>query len=193
MAQINIKQIFFRAFGFYPSINTVNRVEPIDGVDAIDVLKSPNDDLIGPQPADYYSCFGTPIFFPLKIDGHLLPNEPLITVTGSKKIIKTVVSGLKGTVKEEIGLGDYNVNVKGVVINENSDEFPEDEVRKIKNLFEKPGALEVKSPFLALFGIDMIVLQRCTFSGIAGEQSQQAYQFNAISDRSVELVIKEGV
>lgn len=188
MARVNIIDVYVRAWGrheTYSAIDTVNRVEAMDHSHEIGVPYEPD-----PQAT---SMLGTPIFMPLEIDGYQLPNEPLISVTGSKYVVKTVVQGIKGTVKEEISTGDYNINIKGVIVNEQSDEFPSDEVRQIRALFEKPGALPVKSAFLSLFGIDRIVLLQPTFHGVEGHQSQQSYQIMAISDRPLELIMREGI
>jgi hypothetical protein len=188
MATINLIDIYVRAFGrreTFAAVDATGRVEARDHGYGIDLPYEPE--------ADDTSLLGTPIFMPLEIDGYRMPNEPIITVTQTKLIVKTVVQGIKGTVKEEISMGDYNINIKGIIVNEESDEFPGDDVRRIRSLVEKTGALPVKSPFLSLFGIDRIVIEQSTFQGIEGHQSQQAYQLMAVSDRPLELIMREGL
>lgn len=189
MVQYNLIALYQQAFGYVgfpgPPIETEKRVDLLDKSKEIDVYSEPE--------ADYYSSLGTPIFFPLIIDGWKFPNEPLISVRRSKKIIETVLTDIDGAVNEEISLGNWQIDIKGIVVNEVDDSFPKDEVRKIRQLCDRSGALKVYSPLLAVLGINQVILKTPIFKAVAGFQSQQAYQIHAISDRPIELVIKEGV
>ncbi len=139
------------------------------------------------------SIMGTPIFMPCKIDGYLLPNEPLITITGVQTIVKTKVTGLKGTVKELISQDDFRVVIKGIITNDVDDNYPAEEVEKLKAICKKQESLEIINKLTGIFEIPRIAIESYDVFGIEGHQSQQAYQINAISDRAVELIIREGL
>jgi purine-nucleoside phosphorylase len=175
MVTIQLSALYFQAFGIFGK-------------------KPPDMEVMSVnEKADMKSIMGTPIFMPFKIDDIWLPNEPLVTITGGKKIIRTVVAGLKGSVKEEICLNDYMVVIRGIIINNDSDDYPDEEVGEIRGLCEAEGSREIVNKLCRIFGINSIAIESYNIFGIAGHQSQQAYQINAWSDRPVELVLKEGL
>ncbi len=192
---IQLQTLYNKVFGIsgrrYPDFDTDQKVPLPEFADATALNiygKGLNKDNY-----ELKSIFGTPLFMPCKIDDFWLPNEPLITITGGKEIVKTVVAGLKGTVKEEISTKDYIITIRGIIVNTDNDDYPEYEVEKLRTICEKQGSHKVVNKLFRIFGIDEIAIENYNIFGIAGHQSQQAYQINALSDRPVELVIKEGL
>lgn len=118
---------------------------------------------------------------------YLFPNEPLLSISLAKTIVETATVGKerKGTVKEYICTEDYNINIKGVCINENDPEiYPAEQVASLKRMFEINDSLEVISnPFLELFEIRNIVLKDIQFDEMAGEQGLQKFTITAVSDQ----------
>ena len=141
------------------------------------------------------AVLGTPLFFSLKIDGVQLPNEPLITVTGSKTIVKTQVAGGNFTVKEMMGLDDWKINVKGYAVREGAvrdrpgsglvpEDYPEEWLRALITLFNKNTALDCQCQLLSYFNITRLVMEDISFPAVAGAHGYFAYEFNAMSDES---------
>ncbi|MDP2723208.1 MAG: DUF6046 domain-containing protein [Bacteroidales bacterium] len=192
---IAIIDLYYQAFGIkggaYPKFDTNSSVPDSVYIDDMDVYGN----TIGIDENKYSvkSIFGTPIHMPFKIDDYWLPNEPLVTLTGGKNIVKTVVTGLKGTVKEEISTNDIMIVIKGIVTNDDNDDYPEADMSNIRKLCEAEGMRSVVNKLLRIYGVDNIVIESYNIFGIAGHQSQQAYQINAWSDRPVELILREGV
>ncbi|GGG47014.1 DUF6046 domain-containing protein [Epilithonimonas arachidiradicis] len=118
---------------------------------------------------------------------YLFPNEPLLSISLAKTIVETATVGKerKGTVKEYICTEDYNINIKGVCVNENDPEtYPAEQVAELKRMFEINDSLEVISnPFLELFEIRNIVLKDVQFDEMAGEQGLQKFTMTAVSDQ----------
>lgn len=123
------------------------------------------------------------------------PNEPLINLSLVKTIVETATVGKerKGTVKEYICTEDYQINLKGVCVDEdNFDVYPTEQVKQLHRMFEINDSLEVISnPFLELFGIRNIVLKDIQFDEMSGEQGLQKYSITAVSDQDFYADLKE--
>ena len=125
----------------------------------LQVLKSRFYNFQGDQEEDETagtSYLGTPVFMNLEllpgqyIDkdgnsieyGEILKNNDdnsafridtvLADVSQTKQIIKTNIQGVKGTVKEYISEGDYRVTLRGAIVNEEGQRYPEDQVKQLK-------------------------------------------------------------
>src|SRR3989337_696518 len=83
------------------------------------------------------SMLGTPMFMPTTLDGIQLPNEPIVTIRGGKKVIETEFDGNDGSFKEIFTLRDYNIEIAGIAVSDNPDEYPTDIMRQIRELCEK--------------------------------------------------------
>lgn len=185
--EFNLIDMFRRVFGFrgipYGTVNTnLNMVSAAGDADI---------STFSVKQANKLSIMGTPIFHPLTINGIDLPNEPLITLSGKNEIIRTRISGntQRGSVKELIGEDDYVITVKGFAVNMDSDDYPEAEMRKLRQLKEFKGHMEVISPLLALFNINHVVLEDIQVPGVEGYQAIQGYELKLYSDDPYELEI----
>lgn len=129
----------------------------------------------------------------LTLDGWTLPVDPLISVSASKTVVQTQMTGGVGPVVEEVAMEGYTIVIRGVLINEDNDDYPYDQVAKLNNLFTKMGGIRIQNDILnRCYGIDKIVIKSHSEPAEAGAQSMQAYTITAVSDRDVQLEIKEG-
>lgn len=118
---------------------------------------------------------------PLSID------DCIMSVTQTKNIVRTVVPGLDGTIKEFICKGDYEITLNCAVMAVDMDgnpidEYPTDGIRAVVEMCDVADSLEVSSMFLRdVFGITSIVI-----SGYEVEQqtysNRQEIKINAVSD-----------
>ena len=117
----------------------------------------------------------------------LLPNEPLISLSLTKTIVKTPTVGKKrrGKVKEYINTEDYQILIRGVCFdNDDVNNYPSNEVETINNLFEINDAVEVvDNRFLELFGIRKLVFESKEIEEMPGEQGLQKYTLRAEEDQ----------
>lgn len=154
-----------------------------------------------PDPELYKSILGTPVVMDLLFEGIVYkdfnngqtlrtPNvrfeTVLCTITQAKKIIKTEIQGRDGTVKEYIGLDDYQVNINGIIAGENR-VYPKDKVLQLKAILDAPVAIPVVSDFLNNLGIFNIVVNDYSLPQEAGGISKQDFSINALSDTDVIL------
>lgn len=134
---------------------------------------------------------GTPIHMPVTINGLELPNEPLVTITGEKKIIRTSLTGVKnnanivrrGTIKELINTNDYKIKITGRMVQDSgSNTYPTRVLGALKDLFETRSSVEIDSLLTGLFNIYRIAIVRINLPGEAGMLNNQFYEISAYSD-----------
>lgn len=124
---------------------------------------------------------------------HQLPNEPLISISGQKNVVKTAIDGVKGTFKEGFSIDDYTITIRGLAIQPDlqSEEYPELLVRKIRKICEIQGSLKVVNDLLQMFGINRLVIESYDFPDFPGAPSVQPYVLQCVSDQEFELELKQ--
>ncbi|MBB4117861.1 hypothetical protein GGR32_000133 [Mesonia hippocampi] len=127
---------------------------------------------------------GRPMFMDFSIAGKKLPNEPLVTINTRKIIQETVLvsSEKRGTVKEFISSGDYQIKIEGVCIIPGQKNYPEEQVKAVIDLCERNEALEVDNDITDLFGIYKLVIKDYGFGNMQGKPYSQSFYINAVSD-----------
>lgn len=136
--EFNIKDIFKDAFGYEaPGKFT------IPAADAR--IEQSN---LG-QP--YYSddVFGREFFLPVKLNGYLVPFA-VMSVNCRKNIVSTAMPERGGSVHELISLDDYVFNIKGILINDSND-FPEQQIIDIHDIFKINANIELRSVLSDIF------------------------------------------
>lgn len=130
---------------------------------------------------------------PLTVDGWTFPVDPLIGVSVSKTVVQTQLGDGRIPVIEEVAHNGFDVSIRGVLINEDNDDYPYDQVAQLNNLINKRGGLVVQNNILnRCYGIERIVIRNASLPGEEGMQSMQAFTISAVSDRDVQLEIREG-
>lgn len=121
-------------------------------------------------------------------------NDVVASVTQAKNIVKTVLVGRAGTVKEYISDGDYQIDLTvGVVATDGGvivDEYPKEGMKELLRFLDKEEAIEVHSDFLDLFNITELVVERYS----ASQNTQGNYQtvtVNALSDEEYSVVSRD--
>lgn len=140
------------------------------------------------------SFLGTPVFSDLLIKESetgegMYFDTVLFDVAMEKHIVKTMVQGRKGTVKEYISDGDYSISIRGGIINHGSSNYPSDDVAFFVNLMQIPAPLFVISPLLQLFDVQTIVIEKYQFMQRPGYQNIQLFEIDAVSDDPIESLI----
>lgn len=142
------------------------------------------------------NALGIPMRFPLEIslvdqeDWWLVPIEPLITLTGRNIIVRRQVSKgkIRGSIKERWTQDDYQVKIEGALMDLKRDDYPRDDVQKLRNFCEA-AKLKVRCPLFEIFSINQIVVESYDFPFTKGIQNQQ-YTINAYSDDTYKLLLK---
>ena len=131
-----------------------------------------------------YDANGNLIFDDYRID------DCLMQVSQSKKIVTTEIQGKDGTVKEYIGLDDFQVQISGRITGSYG-VYEKELVNKLKKILSLGQPLAVSSWWLQNLDITDIVVKDFSFDQNEGEYSTQYFTINALSDRRFEALILE--
>jgi len=167
-----------------------------------------------PQTAEFEdkkeatSYLGTPIFDRVILDpkntdliegrldpdtnldaGAIILNDVITTVTQSKVIVKTAINGRNGTVKECIGLGDYQISIRGYLTSRNPNEYPVEDMIKLKRFGDLDKQIVVASNILGEFRITSMVIESYTIDQEAGFRNRVPFILNCVSDQDEEIKI----
>lgn len=118
---------------------------------------------------------------------NILIETVLMTVSQTRNIITTPIQGRNGTVKEYISDGDYQIEVRGVIVSGAMDSYPEADVSALIEILQAPIALTVFSEYMDLFGIDSVVVEGYDFPQLEGFRDNQPFTIRLISDVPIEL------
>ena len=122
----------------------------------------------------------------------------IMTVNQSKNIITTAIQGMDGTVKEYIGMGDYDVTINGIITPTQqvgtanvpaNGVYPKNNVTILKRILDAPVPLQVTSWYLQMLGIYSLVVKDYNIPQIQGGYSQQPFTIHALSDKPIEIQI----
>ena len=139
------------------------------------------------------SFFGLPVFSDLRLvetggGGSLYCDTILFEINQSKNIVTTSVQGRAGTVKEYISLGDFEVSIRGAIVNSGSNSYPREDVEELKYLLTLQEPLESLSDFLQIWGIYNLVVTDFRIPQQEGYQNVQLFEINCLSDTPEELI-----
>jgi hypothetical protein len=112
----------------------------------------------------------------------------LIDVNQSKNVVTTAINGLNGTIKEFISDGDYEVSLRGALVNEKGYDYPLSYFKQLNDVLKAPVSLKVTSEYLSLFPIHNLVVKGYTLPQTEGSSNTQLFEINALSDNPVELI-----
>lgn len=128
-------------------------------------------------------------------------NEVVISITQERNIVTTPLQGRDGTIKEFISNGDYVINVDaGIMSVENApnnedqevsfevpkNNYPEAELRKLKEVLLVQKSIALQSDFLDLFGIKAAVVKSFNLSQET-HSNRQSIQISMLSDKPYEI------
>lgn len=122
----------------------------------------------------------------------------IMTVNQAKNIITTAIQGMDGTVKEYIGMGDYEVTINGIITPTQqvgtanvpaNGVYPKNDVTILKRILDAPVSLSVTSWYLQMLGIYNLVVKDYNIPQIQGGYSQQPFTIHALSDKPIEIQI----
>ncbi len=117
-----------------------------------------------------------------------LPNAPLLSIRMKNKIVSKVVARRaqkkqnappKGSIKERWGINDVEINITGVLLFGNGNEYPLTEVRLLNRLIQE-GQIGVQHTLLNSMGITQLIMQSIELPPT--KANNQQYRIQAISD-----------
>ena len=195
---LDLQALTAEAFGLSPLRRY--RVPPAAGQEG-------NDGFYGSQsaasaPAGPTNMFGLPVFVQVAFGAvagsadrmafyGLTLLDPLVTVGEPFNIVKTAITGRKGTIKEYIGKGDYAVSIRGILATDlraaDRVAYPLTQVRELEQLVNLGVAVPVAGWLQEAFGISNLVVENVRYKSLPGFVNLQAYELECLSDNPIEL------
>ncbi len=127
-------------------------------------------------------------FMPIELNSIEIPNA-VISIKGNKTIVETAMVGRKGTVKELISVDDYDINIVGVIL---EDDFPDEAIAELRDLFNMTESISLKCALTDIFleEDDKVVIKSVEFPAMKGCETAQIFKMSLISDQSFELTVE---
>ncbi len=115
-------------------------------------------------------------------EGYTFPATTVIEAIRPKKIVSTDVAGRDGTIDELMGLQDWELSIKGLIINYDSTDYPEDEVRELQEMCElKSTQLPCEGTYLTMLGVQYLSISRLALPASVGYSNLQKFEIEARS------------
>ena len=139
---------------------------------------------------------GVEIFMPVwlsKLDReamqYLLPNT-MMSITSKKNIVTTTLVNRDGTVKEEISMGDWEINIRGVLVGR-EDFYPDGEKQILVDWYKEKATFNIQNARTAicLSENEKVVITELRFPEIRGYENTQPYELKLLSDVEFSLFI----
>lgn len=193
----DIKDLFKIYWGYnalpYPEAIIDRIAPPIANYKAKDYEKKiiPALNTVSKLGVNFYekNIVGREFFMPINLDGYILQNT-IFSTNRRKNIEETFLPGRPGSVKELISDNDIVFNVKGIIVGHGNN-YPEEEVTKLNDLYIKHKALKIKNAIAAILfhNNEKVVIFDLNLLEIK-MQNTQAFDMVLKSDNDFEIVFK---
>lgn len=216
----NIAAIFRSVWGIVPAFNvpqppSINKAEQLAGVNGFQVgTKLIGSSDLYPTEDIIKSSFGTDVLFSFSLGGEQLkyfdpmtgelktraeeyfqiPAATLADFIRNKEVIKTKVSGGFGTVKELFTFGDWNIKIRGLIIDEGKSGRTAVELRRKLCDFENyADSIPVTGWLFTEMNISRLVINNIRIRQLEGKPWVIPFDMDCDSDTSPELEIHSGL
>lgn len=119
------------------------------------------------------------------------PIETVAELSCPNNIINTPLAGRKGSVKEYISRGDWEIILRGFMINYEEELYPQDMYKEMVRVFETDKSMRVKSRILNDAGIFDVVIKDVKFPPMEGFANCQPFEILLWSDEPIELELTD--
>ncbi|MCL2245853.1 MAG: DUF6046 domain-containing protein [Lentimicrobiaceae bacterium] len=139
---------------------------------------------------------GAEIFMPIWLSDadreamqYLLPNTTM-SLMNRKNIVTTTLANRDCTVKEEISRGDWEINIRGILVGEGN-HYPEEEKALLVQWYKEKKTFNIQNARTAICLDDneKIVITELNFPEIKGFENTQPYELKLLSDVEFSLYI----
>lgn len=138
---------------------------------------------------------GNEMFLPIWLirpsGNRLLLQNTVSSMVNKVTIVETPLVNQQGTVKEEISISDWDINVKGLIVSTDLD-YPDEDVYNLTELYKTRTVLGIENArtSLVLGGSEKIVIRKLLFPEIKGMKHIQAFEMDLTSDLDFKLIIE---
>lgn len=184
-------QAFAGVAGIDAAFAALGWIRPPVGFPVAERLSNPTPEQVGEYGDLYFertSMLGAPVILPITIDGVDLPDNAVMTISGANRIIETDLNSKEGTFKELWAKDDYRIVIRGLVIqNDGNEDYPENQLRQIKELLDAETHLPIECDMTTLFGITDVAIYDYNFPALPGVSMAQPFELLCRSDSKFNL------
>jgi hypothetical protein len=112
----------------------------------------------------------------------------IVEINQTKNIIRTAIAGRNGTIKEYIGLGDYEINITGGIVSKYNT-YPLDEVQRLLDILSISAQIPIAGGLFELFNIDWVIIDEFKIRETEGTRNIVPFTIRCSSDRDDTIVI----
>lgn len=115
----------------------------------------------------------------------------LMEISQPRNIVKTMVQGGEGTVKEFISNGDYEISIIGVITSKYANISPFEAeplfITQLRDALNANVSIPVSGNFFSVFDIKNIVVERYSLKQVEGARNAWEISIDAVSDEPFEI------
>lgn len=133
---------------------------------------------------------GDPNFFLNNSGSGLFVGPPMISASRSKNIKVTSPDRSEGEVVENFGKKSWEIKIKGIIVDMADHQYPGNQVKQLRQLFDIDDVLDVTCDFLRDLGIySVYITEFDEITGVEGYEDTLSYSFTLRSTQPVEFTV----
>jgi len=138
---------------------------------------------------------GNEVFLPIwLIDSfgvEFMLQNTVSSIVSKKTIVETQLVNQQGSVKEEISIDDWEINVKGIIVSPDMD-YPDQQVQDLVKLYELSDSLGIDNArtSVCLQKGEKVVIKSLKFPELKGMKNLQPFEMDLVSDVEFTLFIQ---
>lgn len=121
----------------------------------------------------------------IQIDEFEFPVASIVEFSRRKGTVATETIGGKGSVKEIMGLSDWSINIRGLIVQDDSRLSTTSVIEQqamLDKLNELAGAIKVEGKLFSERGIHHVLIQEIRYTPVQGKPGLVQYEIDALSD-----------
>lgn len=194
VVKFDIQEAFKQPFGIYslaPAYFTKGDAQTVQLPDyQAQVAPEPVSEIKSPIGGYLYDAFSVEYEDANVAKVYQMPVPTVAELSRAKNIIRTALQGRNGTVKEYISMGDWQIILRGFIINYDQDLYPEVAVSQLNQVFELNRSVVLNSRQLSLVGIRQVVVEDIRFPSLEGYSNVQPFELQLLSDDDYNLLLE---
>lgn len=121
----------------------------------------------------------------------VLLQNTVMSMTTKKTLVETKMVNRAGSVVEETGEDNWDINIKGILVSKDRD-YPDSEVAELNELMEMGGSLGIQNArtSLVLTKGEKVILRSLKLPELRGMKNIQPFELNCMSDIDFKLEIE---
>jgi hypothetical protein len=119
--------------------------------------------------------------------------HPVVAIRSKKNIVETPLTERAGTVLELVNTEHYSITIKGLIV-ANQNELPEDEVTRLRKVYESNEPIAIKCALTDIFlvrperaGSDQVLIKELNIPPVMGIKNVRPYELALVSVEPFDL------